>query len=71
MVPVLLFEFQSLELSSSLEYSTKIKNYLGVPLWCSGLRMWHCQCCGAGSVLGPETSAYHGCGQKKFESEYG
>ena len=32
------------------------------PLWCIGLRIWHCHCdaqspcCGTGSVPGPETS---------------
>ena len=42
-----------------------------VPLWCSGLRIWcGCSCgaghnCGVGSVAGPVTSTYHGCGSKK------
>ena len=33
----------------------------GVPVWCSGLRIWHChcswsgQCCGTVSILDPET----------------
>ena len=47
------------------------KNELGVPLWCSGLRIQHCHfsglCgfCGMGSIPGPGTSKCHEHGQKK------
>ena len=43
----------------------------GVPLWCSGLRIWHCyynglgRCYGVGSIPGLGTSTCHRCGQKK------
>ena len=42
-----------------------------VPLWLSGLRIWHCHCCslgfyhGASSVSGLGTSAHYGCGDTK------
>ena len=40
-------------------------------MWLSGLRIWHCQCsglgrwCGTGLILGPRTSARHGCRNKE------
>ena len=37
----------------------------GVPLWCSGLRIRPCHCCGVGLITGLDTSACHGCSQKK------
>ena len=42
-----------------------------VPLWLSGLRIWHCHysgsdhCCGVGLIPGLGTFACHGHGQKK------
>ena len=48
----------------------KKKKIPGVSLWHSQLRIWHCHCsgsghcCGMGLILGPGTSACHGCGQK-------
>ena len=47
------------------------KQVLGVPWWLSGLRIWHCHCCGLGcccgtdSVPGPRTCAWHGHSQTK------
>ena len=35
---------------------------LGVPWWPSGLRVWHCHLCGAGSIAGLGTSECCGCG---------
>ena len=32
------------------------RKHRGVLWWLSGLRIWHCHCCGWGSVLGPGTS---------------
>ena len=56
---------------------------LGVPLWHSGLRTWHCHCnslghcCGVGLIPGPGISLCHGHRQKRiitssrnFTSEY-
>ena len=43
----------------------------GVPLWCSGLRIWRCQssgsgcCCDVGLSPGLRSSTCSGCGQKK------
>ena len=37
----------------------------GVPWWLSRLRIWHCHCCGLGSIPGPGTSACWGNSQKK------
>ena len=45
---------------------------LEFPLWCSGLRIWHCHCsgldccCGAGLIPGLGISTCRGCSQKKF-----
>ena len=44
----------------------------GVPLWCSGLRIWSCHCsssghcCGTGSILGPGTFTCCRHGQNLF-----
>ena len=49
---------------------------MGVPLWCSGLRIW-CHSCGsgycsgAGLIPGPGTSSCRGCGQKKKKKKWG
>ena len=46
------------------------KNNRGVPLWCSGLKIWRCHCsgsgclCGAGSIPGLGSSACCMCGKK-------
>ena len=43
----------------------------GLPLWCIGLRIWHCHCsglgpcCGSTLVSGPRTSTCSGCSQKQ------
>ena len=37
----------------------------GVPWWLSGLRIWHCHCCGSGSIPGQGTSSCLRCGKKK------
>ena len=37
----------------------------GVPWWLSGLKIWCCFCCGAGSIPSLGTSACLGCGQRK------
>ena len=50
-------------------------NTLGVPRWLSGLRIWHCHCCGlghccgSGLIPGLETSACHGSVQKFFKNK--
>ena len=31
-----------------------------VPWWCSRVRIWHCYCCGVGSIPGPGTSKNQG-----------
>ena len=41
-----------------------------VLLWQSGLRIWHCQCCGLGLIPGLGTSTYYWCGQKKRKKLY-
>ena len=58
------------------DYYQKTKeNELGVPLWCSRLRIQcgHCSglghCCDTVSVPGLGTSACHRCGQKRKEKE--
>ena len=46
---------------------------LGVPLWGSGLKIWHCHCsssggcCGTSSILDLGASTSHGCSQKEKE----
>ena len=51
------------------------KSTLAVPLWSSGLRIWHCHCssrghcCGSGSIPGPGTSTCHGHGQKNKKEQ--
>ena len=50
---------------------TNILKNLGVPLWCSGLRIWCCHCSGlgpcCGSSLGPSgTSTRLGVAKKKI-----
>ena len=37
----------------------------GVPRWLSGLRIWHCHCCGLGVLPGLGTSACHGSSSPK------
>ena len=52
-----------------------IKAKIGVPLLCSGLRVWRCHCtssgccCGTGSIPGPGTSSCCRCGQKQKQKE--
>ena len=47
------------------------KLFKGVPLWHSGLRIWHWHCCGSGCccgtslIPGPRTSMCHRYGQEK------
>ena len=31
----------------------------GIPWWLSGLRIWHCPCCGTDLIFGPGNSACH------------
>ena len=45
--------------------TSQYKCRLGVPLWCSRLRIWHCHRSGLGSVPGPGTSTCCRCGQEK------
>ena len=44
----------------------KIKFSVGVPWWLSGLRIWHCHCCGSGYCCGsgsvPGLGISAGCG---------
>ena len=40
-----------------------------VILWCSGLGIWHCHCCGAGMISGLGTSKSHRLGQKKKKKD--
>ena len=59
--------------NQKISYETKKqkKNVLRIPLWLSGLRVWHCQCislcrcCDTSSIPALGTSTCHGCGQKK------
>ena len=44
------------------------KTLLGVPWWLSGLRIWHCHCCGPGLMPGPGPSPCHQCGQKEKQN---
>ena len=52
-----------------------LKQSQGVPWWLSGLRLWCCHCCSSGYYCGvglspcPGTSACHGHGQKKPQSQ--
>ena len=41
------------------------RNKQVVPWQSRRLRIWHCHCCGMGSVPGQGTFACHGCGRKK------
>ena len=34
-------------------------------MWCSGLRIWRCHCCGMGSIRGLGTSTHQECRQKE------
>ena len=38
-----------------------------VPWWLSRLKIWHCHCCGTGSILGPGTLHAVGASKKKEE----
>lgn len=51
----------SLECILQFDIIITIKIFLEVPLWQSGLRIWHCHDCGTGSIPGPGNSTYHGC----------
>ena len=42
------------------EHSTQV-----VPWWLSGLRIWHCHCCGENLILSPVPSTGHRCSQNK------
>lgn len=51
------------------------QNFIGVPLWLSGLRIWHCycnsvlnRCCGSGSIPGPGTFTCLQHGQKQKQN---
>ena len=37
----------------------------GVPWWLCGLRIWHCHCCGIGSIPAPRSSVCHSAAGKK------
>ena len=39
-----------------------LKNFLGVPLWLSGLSIWSCHCCGVHQIPRPGTSHAAGVG---------
>ena len=41
----------------------------GVPWWLSGLRIWHCPCCGAGLIPGPGTSTQCRGGPKQTNKQ--
>ena len=49
---------------SSYFLSFILKMMLGVPWWSRGLRVWHCHCCGAGSIPGLDSYACCGLSQK-------
>ena len=65
---VLAIQGQTESLEMSLSMPKRKLQRLGVALGCSGLRMWHCHCCGSshscgsGSVpsLGPSSCHEHG-----------
>ena len=46
-----------------------LTSYPAIPWWHSGLRIWHCHCCGAGLIPGPGTSTCHGLGQKQTKKK--
>ena len=50
-------------------WSLKIK-WWGVHWWLRGLRMWHCHCCGMGSIPSPGNSICWRWGQKKKEKPH-
>ena len=53
----------------------EVKKTSGVPLWCTGLRIWHCHysslghCYGTGFISGPVTSTCYGHGQKTKQNK--
>ena len=54
---------------SAVRVLTHLKlTIMGVPWWCSGLRIWHRHCCGAGTIPGPGTSTFHGYSQKIIDN---
>lgn len=52
-----------------VNYLELYKMLSGVPWWISGLRIQHCHFCGLGSIHGPGTSAWCGCGKKTKKEE--
>ena len=59
--------FLRINMKSMISTSFKKFRGFGAPLWCSGLRIWHCPCSGSVCSCGPwsRTSTGCQCSQKK------